>query len=696
MKKFAILFLILVFGSICFAQDRDRFDFGFKPREVTAPSMGFPNAVYVSPGDDIKAKLDWLMSSDRDSVWGTASFNNKRTLVFTPGVCILDANFVEPYHHIILQGIDEAILNCPADSNYPYPVIRITGRDIEFKNLVVRNTAIITGYHPANTEDWCGISLLIDNSGFYINATIDGNNITKTGSHFADGLVDNQINPNVTDHNNPTPFIGKWDIVLVNDKDGGVTPGWYAVKSVTDSNTVVIWGTPGNSTGDVFLSVCCQHVLIEGNQFYTDKYDISEGSTVLGCGYIGHGGGIWRNNITGVGGIRTQNPRQANLPYDYTDVPIKNGTAATDIGNDMFSINIGIDHNIPWSATVVIYNTTKHTGVWPVVGVDPCCIYLPALYVESETFGSDDMLQRVYYSWLIIDCENNIVGPFSIGGDKQAATAGYIINNICANNCINSCTSYSMPLRYAIVQNNKCGNASIGLDTWIMNTEISGNDCGYASIGGKVTASGSYSHVKIWNSIIENNKVRYNNSYDSYGLKSNISYYGKTPYYINKGDLSLSVLKNNWYGSQSDRTTGVNHSGEILYFENNVIEGMAPEGTCSKTASCTVYGVDNGAVFNNNGASGAVTFTIVDVDGYLPNNFSATFRDVNNTAGVDVIVDCSSSDHFQYGDTIMSNGESYKYDDDTGEIGQIKIRAVKPSTLLIENQVGTGWVEETP
>lgn len=651
--------------------------------------MGYENTAYLEPGEDVEDKWDWLMSSQRDGVFGDANHTNKRTLVFTPGVHTTDNNSIMPYHHIELVAMNGAYITS-TDPNRP--ALTITGRDIHLKNLYIENTACTAGQLHYD-YDVNGMSLYIANSGFYEGATISSDEVTVDSDNWTDGLVDNPIDPCWTDHNDPRPFVGKWDCILVNDKDGDVTPGWYAVRSVVDTNTVQVWDSPGNSAGDVYMSVCCQHVLVEGCTLLSEIYDVNGGTTVQSSGYGGHGGGIWRNNITGVGGIRARNPHPSytDNPHALRNIPIDNGSDANDLGSDLVGIDVTSDHNVPWGAVVKINATTSYDGWWPVVAVDSCSIHLPALYVETETFGVDDELFRIYLPWLICRIENNRVGHFSIGGDK-CTLSGYIENNQCGDSCINSCTSFGTPIRYATIKNNYCRNKAIGLDTWIMNSEIIGNVCGYSSIGGKANTS-SDNHAKIWNSEIRNNKVTYNSSYDSYGIKANVAYYGKSSYYINKGDLNLSVLKDNWYGDASDRSSGEHYSGEILYFENNVIEGMVPEASISKTSATTIYGFDSGGVFDNDGASGSVTFTLSSA-ALLPGNFCCTFRDVNNTATVDVIVDCDGGDKFQYGATPMAAGESYQHTSDS-ELGAITVKVASPNNFLIEDVMGT-WAEETP
>lgn len=118
--------------------------------------------------------------------------------------------------------------------------------------------------------------------------------------------------------------------------------------------------------------------------------------------------------------------------------------------------------------------------------------------------------------------------------------------------------------------------------------------------------------------------------------------------------------------------------------------GNCPPVPIHCTADTTVYPFDSGAVYDNFGASGAITFTLPAAIAGL----SFTFADVVDTATVDLNIDCVGTDNFVKPDgTAMADGEQYQSENDT--FAKITATCYVDGIWQLENSTGT-WVEESP
>jgi len=126
-------------------------------RGVQECAIGFKNAVFVRPGEDIATKYNWLKSSDRDAVMGAASATNRRVLVLTPGKYTLASKLTFDTDYVDFAALnrarDSVIIGCAV--GIVSDVLYQTADDIRLTDItfVDERTNKATSYWIINCTD---------------------------------------------------------------------------------------------------------------------------------------------------------------------------------------------------------------------------------------------------------------------------------------------------------------------------------------------------------------------------------------------------------------------------------------------------------------------------------------------------------------------------------------------------------------
>jgi hypothetical protein len=128
------------------------------------------------------------------------------------------------------------------------------------------------------------------------------------------------------------------------------------------------------------------------------------------------------------------------------------------------------------------------------------------------------------------------------------------------------------------------------------------------------------------------------------------------------------------------------------YFTETNAGSIINNAGCRKDfkASFSVFPFSNGCTFSNGIATGTITGTLPAA---VP-GLSFTFADPNDTAGVDLYIDCVGMDNFvKPSGTAMADAEQYQSNNDT--FAKVTATCYVTGVWQLENEVGT-WVEESP
>lgn len=586
-----------------------------QPRGVKPASIGFKNAIFADPAEDVQARYDWLKSSDRDAVMGAVTWNNRRTLYLIPGkytrtaTLNIDTDFVDI---IGLGNQDDVIININSGT---LQAVYQTARNVRLCNFRVNQDSL------SGSNNWC---LLINNElrNYQAAATVGGSGnltLTRTGSGIGSMVV--PFDPDGSSTN-------KWgvrpDEVYI--WGGTTTPGWYQIESGSGDG-VTLTDSPGASTG-VNYAFCFQQSEYRNLSFFAKNHRCVKST--------GHLGGLWEFCKSSGKLLQATNPTTGTFTCSVA------GKEVTDETDGICSVTITpSDCNIA-TGDLIYFSDSNYAWKYRVTDVTDTKVKFRAPYVASTLTGTAGVLAaevRPTARFLV-------GGGYSFGNDAARNVGGYFENCTATFGGFGGCEQVGCDVDATLVDCNG-GDFSVA-----SGCEFSGKLIRYrggkGSVGGTsalVAASGHYPGY-LHNAYIEDSYVWYDVNCTSFGQGNNA-----------RNGIKNSTILNSHIGSDSDSRAGTIRSGAYKSFQNSYIKDSHPVAQTAKTANFFINEFDNGQTFTNSGSHGSIT-------AYLPpasKGLKYKIIDVVAGDGNDVTVDVNSTGDFirRPDGTLQAGGASY-------------------------------------
>jgi len=545
------------------------------------------NAKVVQPSDDIIAAYDWLASSDRDAAMGTLSWNNRRTLLCAPGLYpvtppwTLNTNFVD------VAGLGDVVIYTTSTQS---AVISQTAKDVRLSDLTIYNN------HASS-----GICLQIANE----TRGADGYNMNNalTGTNCGAGVRD------AIDTRRPD------EIYIWHYAYEGVD-GWYDIKSVTDSNNIVLATSSGISmAGTTRFAVCPQQ------SRYTNLTFLSNGHYIYTAPVIGHLGGTWVNcHSTGYGAWYIY--ESANDTDVIEGAAVLKGTTPGTVGITIAGHTVALHDAVSFAST-----TNYQAGKYQVVAIaysetppkNTTGLTIRAPEVAEDLTGKAMTIYRAENRADMTDCSGTI---YAFTGDLARGTGGTLRRCFGTTYAFGGCNMWGSPiLEGALIEDCGADYNSYALGSWIAGTVR-------RSSGGFVCFAGSADSVNkgyiTATGIVDECTATYSGTGTSFGQGTNER---------NRND---GEIENCRFGTQAQYLAGTSiavASAGNGVFKNNYPGKPINNVTGGSPVSISAF--DNGATYTNTGAAGAVHYDLPPAVVGL----TYTIQRSSITAGDDINID---------------------------------------------------------